>query len=110
MPNAHTACACGQPSCGDHDHGPTDESIAGRGKNRKDHTYAFFTEREIVLHRFLRVLIDGLALRLLCKSQEKVDENQCLDKDVPLESEIAQLYVVSYSASAMFGHDGVPQG
>lgn len=54
-------------------------------------TYVLFTKREVVLHRLLRILIDRLALSFVRQSKEEVDENQSLDKDVPLESEITQL-------------------
>lgn len=54
-------------------------------------TYILFAKSETVLHCFLRVLIEWLALRVLRQSQEEVDKDQCLDKDVTLESEITQL-------------------
>jgi hypothetical protein len=72
-------------------------------------TYILFAKSEIVLHRFLRILVKKLAFRLFCKSQEKVDEYQCLDKDVALESEITQLDVVSHSASADLACGCIPR-
>ena len=61
-------------------------------------TYVFLAQCEVVLHRLLRILVKWLALRPLGQSQQKVDEYQCLDKDVALEGEIAQLEIVSPSA------------
>lgn len=62
-----------------------------RGRITAMGTYILFAKSETVLHCFLRVLIEWLALRVLRQSQEEVDKDQCLDKDVTLESEITQL-------------------
>lgn len=51
------------------------------------------------MHSLLGFLVDRLALRFLCQSEKEVDKYQCLDKDVPLKSEIAQLEMISHSAS-----------
>lgn len=58
-------------------------------------TYLLRPKREIVLHRLLGILIEWLALGLLRQGQEKVNQNQCLDQDVPLEGEVAQLAIIS---------------
>lgn len=58
-------------------------------------TYLLRPKREIILHRLLGILIEWLALGLLCQGQEKVNQNQCLDQDVPLEGEVAQLAIIS---------------
>lgn len=61
-------------------------------------TYVFLAECEIILHRFLRILVEWLALGPLGQGQQEVDEYQCLDQDVTLEGEITQLQIVSHSA------------
>ncbi len=61
-------------------------------------TYVFLPKCEAVLHRFLRILVKWLALGPLGQSQQKINQYQCLNKDVALESEITQLEIVSQSA------------
>lgn len=62
-------------------------------------TYVFLAQCEVVLHRLLRILVKRLALGPLGQSQQKVDEYQCLNKDVPLKSEVTQLDMISHSVS-----------
>lgn len=98
------ACACGQPIRVDQKARGKHGSEVGRRNDRTDGggTYVFCAEGEGVLHRLLCILIDRLALRLLCKTQKEVEKYQCLDQDMPLESEIAQLGTISHSASTKF--------
>jgi len=99
MPNAHSVCAL-VVSRDNHHHGPWwHTGKSSRAGNRGIATHIFFTKGEVVLHSLLGFLVDRLALRLLCQSEKEVDKYQCLDKDVPLKSEIAQLEMISHSAS-----------
>lgn len=52
-------------------------------------TYVLLTHCEVVLHGFLRILIQWLFLCLLSQREEEVDEDQGLDQDVALKCEVA---------------------
>jgi len=62
-------------------------------------THIFVLKRESVLHCFLRILVVWLLFAFLGESQKEIDEDERLDKDVPLESEVAQLHAISYCPS-----------
>jgi hypothetical protein len=81
--------------------------VARRGRSSSEEgltvgmawTHILITKGKGVLHGLLRIHIVRLAFGLFCKRQEEVDHDECLDQDVALESEIAQLRVVSQSFS-----------
>jgi hypothetical protein len=84
--------------------------VARRGRSSSEEgstvgmawTHILIAKGEGILHGLLRIRIVWLAFGLFCKRQEEVDHDECLDQDVALESEVAQLRVVSQGFSTKY--------